>query len=210
LPNEIGNLKNLEELYLNENQFEIFPDAISQCVALKDLSMSRNQLQSIPNEIGHLHGLEQLNLEHNRLTTTHGVARLGNLKGLNLCHNLLQTDAIQAVGHLAKLEVLGLGGNPIQELPKAVKQLANLRKIIVPTRPLITVDAIASRNLSWTPSIHRNYSIAIKRVLKFLFLVSQSSQDRFSSILQKLPKDILFAIFSNFSVVSHTRVEIMN
>tara|TARA_B100001250_G_C19747212_1_gene765921 strand:+ start:311 stop:1210 length:900 start_codon:yes stop_codon:yes gene_type:complete len=70
IPIEIGNLTNLERLYLNENQLtgEI-PSEIGNLTNLTSINLSVNSLTgSIPNEIGSLTNLSYLNLSQNQLS----------------------------------------------------------------------------------------------------------------------------------------------
>ncbi|MYD36029.1 MAG: PQQ-binding-like beta-propeller repeat protein [Dehalococcoidia bacterium] len=69
LPPELGNLTNLEALYLNGNQLigEIPPE-LSNLTSLRWIRLNQNQLSGeIPPELGNLTNLEQLNLSNNRL-----------------------------------------------------------------------------------------------------------------------------------------------
>ena len=93
IPMEIGDLINLEILYLNENQLtgEI-PSEIGNLINLSKLNLSYNSLTgSIPTEIGNLINLERLHLHENQLTgeIPSEIGNLINLSQLNLSDNQL-------------------------------------------------------------------------------------------------------------------------
>ena len=93
IPPEIGNLVNLERLYLHENQLtgEI-PLEISNLISLNRLYLVENQLTgTIPSEIGDLLILEKLYLNENQLTGIIPVeiGNLTNLTSLYLSDNFL-------------------------------------------------------------------------------------------------------------------------
>ena len=69
VPAEIGQLRSLERLYLNDNKLTSLPAEIWQLTSLEKLWLSFNQLTSLPAEIGQLTSLEQLVLTHNQLTS---------------------------------------------------------------------------------------------------------------------------------------------
>jgi len=82
----------LNTLYINHNQLQAIPAAISQLRNLVKLDASGNRLSSLPPEIG----------------------LLSNLKELLLFDNQLQSLPNE-MGTLYQLENLGLEGNPIQD-----------------------------------------------------------------------------------------------
>ncbi len=65
LPPEIGQLEALTGLYLANNQLTTLPPEIGGLKALEDLYLFNNQLTSLPKEIGQLNALKDLVLEGN-------------------------------------------------------------------------------------------------------------------------------------------------
>ena len=62
LPQEIGQLVNLQGLYLNFNKLTTLPAEIGQLVNLQGLTLIGNQLTTLPAEIGQLVNLRKLEL----------------------------------------------------------------------------------------------------------------------------------------------------
>ena len=72
IPNSIGYLNVLTQLYLNNNQLNgTIPNSIGNLTMLNQLYLNSNQLNgTIPNSIGNLTALTQLHLNNNQLTGT--------------------------------------------------------------------------------------------------------------------------------------------
>ena len=68
LPDEIGNLENLRELYLSSNNLTELPDSIGKLGALQRLIVPNNKLTKLPDSIGNIAFLEVLSLTQNNLT----------------------------------------------------------------------------------------------------------------------------------------------
>lgn len=69
LPKEIGQLKHLKRLYLNDNFFKEFPKCVCQLEYLRELRLEHNKIEVITPLIGLMTNLEVLHLSYNRLTT---------------------------------------------------------------------------------------------------------------------------------------------
>jgi len=68
LPDCIGNLKNLEYLYLGYNQLTELPESIGELTKLNYLYLFENQLTSLPESIGQLTELNKLDIGSNQLS----------------------------------------------------------------------------------------------------------------------------------------------
>ena len=70
IPDELGDLSNLTELYLGHNRLDAqIPPALGRLSNLIGLNLRENQLSGeIPSELGNLHNLESLDLAGNLLT----------------------------------------------------------------------------------------------------------------------------------------------
>jgi Leucine-rich repeat (LRR) protein len=69
LPAEIGNLINLQTLYLHINTLTSLPAEIGNLINLQTLILHNNKLTSLPAEIGKLIKLQELFLSNNKLTS---------------------------------------------------------------------------------------------------------------------------------------------
>jgi Leucine-rich repeat (LRR) protein len=117
IPPEIGNLTNLERLYLLQNQLtgEIPPE-IGNLTNLTRLYLGSNQFTgSIPSEIGNLTNLTRLYLGSNQLTgeIPPEIGNLTNLKYLYLDDNELTGSIPSEIGNLTNLTGFYLQDNQL-------------------------------------------------------------------------------------------------
>ena len=92
LPMALGNLQNLQELYLSENQISAIPPQIASLRNLKVLALDNNNLRVIPLFVGGMQSLQRLSLSFNHLhSLPENLGDLQNLKELNLSFNRLFT-----------------------------------------------------------------------------------------------------------------------
>ena|GEM_PF-899558 len=129
LPLEIGNLNNLEELYLGSNAFTSLPAEIGNLANLETLILNSNALTGLPEEISNLANLGWLHLASNQLTSISAeVGNLGNLEWLYLQDNNLTSLPVE-IGNLNNLVRLSLNGNALTSLPIEIGNLNNLQYI---------------------------------------------------------------------------------
>jgi len=125
LPNEIGNLKNLQELYINNMKLTILPETIGNLKNLTKLCCIFNNLESIPSSIINLENLIELNLTKNNLIEIPDLKKLKNLRKLGISHNKLYKLPIN-IGELINLELLECGVNNLTTIPRSIKKLKKL------------------------------------------------------------------------------------
>jgi Leucine-rich repeat (LRR) protein len=165
VPPEIGQLTNLQVLYLSANQLANIPPEILQLTNLQYLFLGENNLVIIPSEIGQLTNLQVLDLSYNELTSLPSEIRnLRNLQVLNLGSNQLTSLPVE-IGQLANLRQLYLYDNQLQHLPTQMSNLTNLTcadycSLALDNNPLISpppevveqgTDAVLAylRNQAW-------------------------------------------------------------
>jgi hypothetical protein len=145
LPNEIGNMVLLKELYLEHNNLTNLPSEIGNMVLLKELYLNSNHLTSLPNEIGHLSQLETLELAFNALTSIpNEIGNLSQLETLKLSFNAL-TSIPNEIGNLLKLQYLDLFGTQLSALPLNIIHLPNLESFLYYNNPLTHLHPAISR-----------------------------------------------------------------
>jgi Leucine-rich repeat (LRR) protein len=117
LPVQIGELKNLTTLNLQDNSLTSLPAQIGELKNLNKLYLSSNQLTSLPAQIGELKNLNKLYLGGNQFTSLPTqIGKLKNLTVLDLERNQLRSLPTQ-IGELKNLTELNLIGNLLQSLP---------------------------------------------------------------------------------------------
>ncbi len=137
IPQEIGNLTNLNSLVLTGNQLTGgIPDEIYQLTNLFSLRLDSNQLEgSISSDIGNLVNLVSLFLSDNLLTDSipAEIENLENLKTLHLRFNQLSGSIPIQMYNLKTLTVINLSVNQLQgTIPPQIGNLVNLREYSVP------------------------------------------------------------------------------
>jgi len=126
LPSSIGNLKNLEELYMTENRLGNLPESIGNLNSLKKLNLSDNHLLELPSEIGNLQCLKELYLDHNIIQfLPDSFSKLINIENLSIWGNQLR-DLPKDINKLDLLKVLGLSYNQLEKFPNLISGFKNL------------------------------------------------------------------------------------
>ena len=121
--------KNLEYLFLRENNLTSLPSSIGNLTNLEHLYSWENNLTSLPKEIGNLKNLKVLYLDNNNLSSLpSSIGNLKNLKVLVLDNNNL-SSLPKEIGNLKYLYGLGLSNNNLSSLPKEIGNLKNLKKL---------------------------------------------------------------------------------
>jgi Leucine-rich repeat (LRR) protein len=106
IPTELGQLANLEELYLSGNNLKTMPVELCNLHNLKILCLHQNSLSTIPTEIGNMHKLTKLYLGNNQLRTIPTeLAYLTNLKTITLFCNYKTVSSMvhDIIGNNVKL-----------------------------------------------------------------------------------------------------------
>jgi len=100
LPSEIGELTNLEELYLDNNLLTgALPAEIRKMPKLRILDAHKNNLTGLPAEIGQLKNLQIVNFSDNGIDTMpNEIANIkGNLQVFNLSGNKYSLESIRKI-----------------------------------------------------------------------------------------------------------------
>jgi internalin A len=129
LPESLGQLAQLRALLLYGNQLSVIPESLSRLVELQKLDLSQNQLAVLPESLGQLTQLQRLDLDHNQLTALpESFGQLAELRRLFLYENQLAVLP-ESLGRLANLQVLILDHNQLVALPESLGQLTQLQRL---------------------------------------------------------------------------------
>lgn len=130
VPKTIGNLSSLRRLFIRNTLLETLPEEIAQNTNITDMQLQGNAIRRLPDSIGSLQKLETLNLAYNRLTALpDSVGSLNNLTLLDLTGNNLSSFPTVLPPNL---DILYIGKNPIpkKELVAAQERFATSSLVI--------------------------------------------------------------------------------
>ncbi|SVD85810.1 uncharacterized protein METZ01_LOCUS438664, partial [marine metagenome] len=126
VPENVGELTELESLWLHDNEIYYLPVGIELLSKLKILDLANNLLIQLP-DIGSLVNLDRLVLSYNHLASLPtSIGNLASLERLWLQHNKLELIP-GSLGNLIQLEWLYLNDNFLQALPEEIGNLINLK-----------------------------------------------------------------------------------
>jgi len=126
LPAEIGNLINLQHLYLDNNQLTSLPAEIGNLINLQHLYLDNNELLSLPVEIGNLINLQTLWLNNNQLTSL-------PVELLNIKNKIIIDDTSYDINNLdidCKILLFTLLNSPLENLPSSLTHIWLNKKYI--------------------------------------------------------------------------------
>ncbi|CAG5118137.1 unnamed protein product [Candidula unifasciata] len=129
LPDDFGDLSNLEEIYLCENKLSSLPESLCKLSKLKVLKLNANCLRKLHSEIGQNISLETLSVDENKLKcfpATLGLLR--NLCVLEANYNRLEYLP-STLNYLERLSVVDLSSNRLTSIPESFGDLKNLTHV---------------------------------------------------------------------------------
>uniref|UniRef100_A0A8C7UMD6 Protein scribble homolog n=1 Tax=Oncorhynchus mykiss TaxID=8022 RepID=A0A8C7UMD6_ONCMY len=182
LPLELGNLQRLVCLDVSENRLEELPSELSGLLALTDLLLSHNLLEVVPDSIGSLKQLSILKVDQNRLThLSDSIGECENLTELVLTENLLQTLP-RSLGKLKKLTNLNVDRNRLGDVPDELGGCASLNVLSLRDNrmaklPAELADATELHVLDVAGNRLQNLPFALANLnLKAMWLAENQSQ----------------------------------
>ena len=141
LPESIGDLRALEELYLSECNMESLPESICNLSNLRILTITQGDLSIIPENIGRLASLKELTIVDVQIAVLpESTGDLENLESLDLSDNIIERLP-DSIGRLVHLKELDLSQNELSSLPESLSALRELKKL----------DVSCNRNLTGVP-----------------------------------------------------------
>ena len=155
LPDEIYNFKNLEELDLSKNEFEVLRLNAKKLPKLKKILLAENLLsensikikrnkhvqilslidnafEAFPKRIQRNKGLKDIHLANNFIKSTERI-RFKKMKSLELMnfYNNQITSLSEKIGYLENLQILDLYHNQLSFLPQNIVKLKKLQTLAV-------------------------------------------------------------------------------
>jgi hypothetical protein len=141
LPPQLGNLTELELLWLTRNRITALPSQIGSLDLLMELGLEYNQLAVLPPEIGDLDSLRFLWLQGNQLSALPvEIGGLTNLQTLIISGNKL-TALPDEIGGLESLGTLDVSNNRLSSLPGSIGSLSKLMTLNVEHNALSVLPA---------------------------------------------------------------------
>jgi len=139
LPDEIGDLDNLNKLTLIESSISSLPNSIGQLQNLRDLDLSfTDELKSLPDEIGNMADLNKLNLLYSSISSLpNSIGQLKHLTYLDLASTKELKSLPDDIGYMTNLIQLNLSESCVSSLPSSIGQLRNLRGISLDGTPIL-------------------------------------------------------------------------
>lgn len=157
LPDELGDLLHVKELYLSNNLLTTLPDSIGKCSEVEILLANKNQITSIPLALNTCTNLQHLDFASNKLIDVPPVvlSTLVNLQDLFLGGNKI-TDIPSDIGNCVSLQVLSLSSNSLKSLPESIGNLSNLREIYCGNNPMSSLPPTITGWVQLQQGIFRN------------------------------------------------------
>ncbi|XP_070577509.1 leucine-rich repeat-containing protein 58-like isoform X2 [Ptychodera flava] len=145
LPEEIGFLRGLEELFLQYNCLTEIPESIGNLEKLEELDCKNNRIKKLPNSLGNMVSLNILNVTNNMLQTfPRSIGKCVELEEL-CAHSNQLTELPDEISNLVNLTTLYLGENRLSELPKNIGNLVRLAELDVSSCELVYLPDSLSR-----------------------------------------------------------------
>ncbi len=129
LPEEIGQLHQLQYLNLYDTPLMELPPSFGQLNQLRSLNLGSTQLTALPATFGNLSQLHHANFAYAQLTALpESFGQLAQLQHLDLSNNQL-TQLPESFPQLVNLVELDLSGNQLTALPGDLPQLQQLQSL---------------------------------------------------------------------------------
>ncbi|CDW54746.1 PDZ and LRR 8 domain containing protein [Trichuris trichiura] len=136
---ELTLLVKLQSLDAAENKLVSLPDDVGELRSLNDITLSQNCLEVLPHSIGRLKKLTILKVDKNRLIAlTPAVGSCTLLSELILTENLLP-ELPSSLGNLKNLTILNVDKNRLVELPSTIGSCSKLGVLSLRTNALSTL-----------------------------------------------------------------------
>ena len=126
IPDNIGNLKNLKELYLNSDRLKSLPESLGKCINLRSIYINSNMLTKLPESFVRLKNLRIIHFETfnlKKLPSAFGKLRL--LEEIDIFSGAL-TTLPESMGNLKNLKKLKIDAYNVKEQPSFLKRFSHV------------------------------------------------------------------------------------
>lgn len=163
VPDNLGELTWLEELYLSRNEIEEI-SGLELLKNLKVLYLHRNQISEIQG-LEKLIGLDELYLHSNQISKIKGLERLTALTILDLSFNQIST--IEGLDNLINLKKLYLNSNQISEIG-GLEKLSNLNLLWLDSNQISKIKGLGKLKQLKYLNLQNNKIKDISNLLTYL------------------------------------------
>ncbi|XP_035677918.1 uncharacterized protein LOC118416780 [Branchiostoma floridae] len=200
VPEDIGRLKNLQVLDLQNSSLASLPDSVGELMQLRHLNISANKFTSVPDSIMNLSNLEKLNMSGNRISHLPlTLIRLAKLKDMGISENPLTYPPpdVCRIGTAAIMDFLRRKLKEKEDGKDLRKRLHHFSQNVTETREVeglgvalqLTADemtSITQGSSNQTPS-YQAYSV----LLKWMEKDREASVDKLQQELSDFGMDLL-------------------
>ena len=121
------------------------PSDLGGLLFLTSLDLSHNRLTEIPGDVTQMRYISYLDLSYNNIAAVNNVIGLNSLQTLNLSHNNISTLPAELT-FVQSLSDLDISYNNLRSFPQNMKNLINLKRIIISGNKFKAEDKTYLRN----------------------------------------------------------------
>lgn len=141
LPEEIGNLDNVEFFYCEFNQLASLPRALADMDRLIAMYFTGNRFTEIPSFVYGMSRLRKLQFSKNQITVLPSdIGRMTELRHLSVAGNRIAVLP-DSIANLTKLRVCDLADNRLASLPEGFGRVQVVNQLRLGNNPLSTLPA---------------------------------------------------------------------
>ncbi|KAB2630502.1 LRR receptor-like serine/threonine-protein kinase [Pyrus ussuriensis x Pyrus communis] len=214
VPEEIGKLEKIGQLYLGGNKFfGPIPSSLGNMTSLIELGMERNSFEgSIPPSLGNCPNLLLLSLHNNNLTSSipKKLMELSTLSiSLDLSNNFLTGSLPSEVGDLVHLTQLDVSNNKLSgDIPSTLGGCASLERLYLDDNKFKGTIPQSLKDLKGLEELDISSNNLSGQILKFIGKLGALKylDLSYNDFEGELPKEGIFSNFSAISVLGNHRL----